>query len=121
MKLKQKIENWLLKKIANPVVLEDVIKVREKKFILSNGEIREDIIFFLDGKQISPLELKNIREEIKFIEHSQLWEILTNSVRDIARLKMNERAESFDDMRWGKSILYVIALQEKIINKLKTK
>lgn len=108
MKIKQKIENWLLKKICNVVIIDDIIKYNIKKDC-----------FIYDGKKIELNELKKIREEALTIKNSYLWKIITNSLKEEARLTMNERSASFEDMRSGKLLLYAISLQEKIIDKFK--
>jgi len=53
------------------------------------------------------------------LERSRLWQIITNTLADIARKTMFEKAENFDDMRIGKAILYSIDLQKKIIEAVK--
>lgn len=115
-KWKIKLENKLLKKISNAVVVDDIIKtvpVRDRFGRLV------DIKFYFKGKELSPLDLKNLREEVKFIKESAIWKIMTNSLKEEARRTMNEKAMNFEDMRSGKLLLYAISLQEKIIEKLK--
>lgn len=108
--MKQRIKNWLLKKYCNVVIIDDIIKVKRAK---------GDIKFYLRGKELDKLILKNLKEEIEFLEHTQIWKILTNSLREEARMVMNEKAKDFNDMMSGKMLLYAIALQEQVINKLK--
>lgn len=115
-KWKIKLENKLLKKISNAIVVDDIIKVRSVRDKFGRAI---DIKFYHRGQELSPLELRNLREEVIFIKNSQLWEIITNSLKEEARKAMNENALTFDDMRSGKLLLYAISLQEKIIDKLK--
>lgn len=106
--MKQKIINKLLKKYCNVIIDDDIIKY----------DIKGDKLM-LKGKWLDERELRNLKEEAKLIKSTMLWKIITNSVREEARLTMNERAKDFNDMMFGKMALYVISLQEKIINKIK--
>jgi hypothetical protein len=115
-KWKIKLENRLLKKISNAVVVEDIIKAKPVRDTF--GRVI-DIKFYLKGKELNLLDLKNLREEVKYLKETMIWKILTNSLKEEARKSMNENALNFDDMRQGKLLLYAISLQEKIIDKLK--
>lgn len=108
MKIKQKIENWLLKRICNVVIIDDIIKYN----------IRKDKFYF-KNKEVDVRTLKEIKEEAEFLRHTEIWKIITNTLKEEARLTMNERSASFEDMRSGKLLLYAISLQEKIIDKFK--
>lgn len=107
---KRKLKNLLLKKICNVVIDDDLIKY----------DVKSDRFNF-KGKWLDVNSLRNLKEEAKLIKSTMLWKIITNSLREEARLTMNEKAKDFNDMMFGKMALYVIALQEKIIDKFKTK
>lgn len=106
-KLKIKIENWLLRKVCNAVVIDDIIK-----YDIKSGR------FYFRGKIIPTNELKNLKEEAKFIKETDLYKLIINTLNEEARMTMNERSENYDDMRSGKLLLYSTQLIQKIINKL---
>jgi hypothetical protein len=60
---------------------------------------------FLDGKQLMEGEIMSLQAEIKFLEETRIWKIYQNTLSYRAKEKMFEKAESFDDMRWGKTML----------------
>ena len=70
---------------------------------------------YLGENKITEQEFNNIKEEVAYITKTRIWDILTNTLGDIARQTMFEKATNFDDMRWGKAILYAIDVQEKIM------
>lgn len=74
---------------------------------------------YLGGNLVTEKELAELREEANYITRTKLWSIMTNTLADVARTKMFEEAENFDDMMWGKAILYAVDIQEKILKLLK--
>lgn len=73
---------------------------------------------FLDGVRLNKQEVINLSEEIKYFKTLRLYKILTETVKDQARLTMFERSESFDDMRNGKAMLNTIGILESIFRKV---
>lgn len=70
---------------------------------------------FIQGKKITDSELKMLKEESSYILRTRLWSILTNSLKDQAKKSMFERSKSWEDMLFGKAMLYNLDVQEKII------
>lgn len=102
-RLKVKILNAALKSLYRAVDVKDVITVHK------DGRI------FVDGLQLSDKEIKNIQEEAKIIEKMHLWKIMTSSLSHVANKKMYDRAESFEDMFFGKATLYSEAVRTDIL------
>lgn len=80
-------------------------------------EVKAEDVF--DNKVFTKQEIAVLKAEIDFIVKSRVWQILTNTLGDRARKVMFENATTFDDMRWGKAILYAIDIQQKIMEKIK--
>jgi len=74
---------------------------------------------YLGGEKLDVTVARNLKEEAIFLGESQLWKLLTNTLRDQAQKVMFEQSTSYDDMRNGKMMLYNINVQEKIIAMLK--
>jgi hypothetical protein len=74
---------------------------------------------YLAGQLASKEEIKSLQEEIKFLEKTRFWEIVTNYIAEQAKLVMFEKAESFDDMRVGKAMLLNLSFIESIKNMIK--
>jgi len=73
----------------------------------------------IDFKKIPAERLKVLQEECSYIERTEVWKILTNSIGMVAKDRMFNKSETFDDMLVGKITLYVISLQIGIMNKLR--
>jgi len=107
-KLKRKIINYLLKHYLTAVVIEDVVTENTAKQLMINGVVpRSD-------------ELKSIKVEAKYILESKTWALLTNTLKSQAQKKIFEKALSFDDCTSGKTMLYNLDVQDKILKKLST-
>ncbi len=79
-------------------------------------------VIFLAGQQATAQEIKVLQEEIKFLEKTRFWQIITNNIAERAKLIMFEKAQSFDDMKTGKAMLYNLELIDdvkKAIKKIK--
>lgn len=74
----------------------------------------------LGGEQASVLEIKNLKEEVKFFKNSRLFRLLMNTKRQKAQEMMFIKSTSFDDMRSGKMCLFNIDLDEKILKAIES-
>lgn len=104
MKLIEQLKNWLTKNLFCTVDPKQVLK-QDK-----NG------IFLIDNEIVSKEEMRSLQNEAKFLQHTRLWQILTETIKDQAEKVMFEKSTSFEDMRTGKMMLYNINLQKQIVN-----
>lgn len=74
----------------------------------------------LAGKSLTPQQAANLHTEAQVIAKMGLWKIMTETLRHTAHLKMFSKAENFDDMKWGKAMLYNIDVMETIVSKLES-
>ena len=72
-------------------------------------------ILTIQGRVLDKGERQLLREEAKMLVKMRLWSILTNTLKAQAQKTMFEKAETFDDMVAGKTMLYNIDIQEKIV------
>jgi predicted RecB family nuclease len=103
MLLKTKIQNWLEKKINCTVLPEDVFSYSPK-----TGQM------FLGSYLMTENEIKNIQEEIKFIENTKIWEIWNNTVKKQAIDTAIYNSTTFEDMRTAKAFLKVLGTFQDI-------
>lgn len=103
----QTAKNELLREFFNAVVDEDVV-TQDKA-----GRI------FLGGELVSVAEADNLQKEAKMLERMKIWKLLTNTLIDQAHKVMFNNAETYDDMRNGKMMLYNIGVQKSIVERLK--
>jgi hypothetical protein len=77
-------------------------------------------LIFLGGVKADPGILANLKAEAEFLTESTLWKVLNNTIRELAQRAMFVAGDSLDDMKKGRSILYTLDSQAKIITILKT-
>lgn len=106
--MKQKIINYLFHKLLNAVVLDDVIKSDKRGL-------------FIGGKLVGNLELRQLVAEAKAMEGFRLWKIMSESIKQDALDRGWNKSTKIEDLNTGKTIFYVVDLQESIIRLLKNK
>lgn len=74
--------------------------------------VEEDVI---PWRELSKEEQKAIIMESHFFLQSLLWERIVKSSKHKAQIQMFEKSQSWDDMYFGKAMLYVIDLMDKRI------
>lgn len=89
------------------VIPEDVFKVTDKGYVL------------LGKTPMTKEEVGILQSEIKFLEKTRIWAILTAGVADKAKQIMFEKAQSFEDMKTGKAMLYNIEMMKNTMIQIK--
>jgi hypothetical protein len=105
------LKNWLLKRLFCAVVPEDII----------TSEVKGDHItqVYIRGEKITPQQLKNLSAEVAFLQESEIWKIMTDTVTSQSNERMFKNAKVIDDMMFGKASLYTIDLQKNILETIK--
>lgn len=106
--LKKTLVLWLSKRLMPIIVPEDSIGFTR------NGDV------YIGGKKAIALQLKNLKEEIKFLEESSLWKIINSHLNSVAEKRIVLESKDFHDVLIGKMILYTFDVQNKIIEKIKS-
>ena len=105
--IREKLVNFVAGKILHAVTQQDVFTQNSK-----TGEI------FLGGKTLSTSEVISLGQEVIALKNMRIWSILTSSIGEQAKKTMFENSQSWEDMVYGKSVLYAISLQESILKVL---
>lgn len=114
--------------------LEEEIRVRAESqsfdilnSLLSNVDLNRIVsldkargIVYIGGKQADRGRLTNLKAEAEFLMQSDLWKLLQETPRELAQRAMFVDSESIDDLKKGKSILYTLSTQQKIVDTLLT-
>lgn len=107
--MKQKIVNYLLRHLVNSIVTDDVISQDNTKKI------------FLDGKPVNSERIKQWQAEIKAIEGSDIWKCTVGTLKFQAQDKVFNKSLNFEDVTYGKSMLYNLSLINSIFTVVKNK
>lgn len=76
-------------------------------------------ILFLGTRRATDLELTNLKAEAEALEQFTLWKVLHETPKQLAHETLFVKSESLVDLQKGKSMLYVLSNQQKVINMLK--
>lgn len=100
LKIKHWIYNWLFNYLTKPVILEQIITIDNV------GRVK------IDGKIITPNELRDLQEQVRALQTMRLKTILFTLPKALAQDKMFTSAQNWDDMLIGKMMLYNVSVQE---------
>lgn len=106
MKIKQWLWKWIFNYLTKPVSLDQIITVNDA------GQVK------IDGNIITPQELLALQQEIRVFQNLRLKTILLNTPKALAEQRMFRDAKTWDDMLAGKLTLYVVDIQENIMNSI---
>lgn len=107
--IKQRLQNWLEKRINVTILPEDVFSYNPK-----TGQM------FLGSYQMTENEILNLQEEIKFLEKTRIWEIWQNTIKKQAIDTAIYNSTTFEDMRTGKAFLRVLGTFQDINSVIKS-
>lgn len=106
--MKQRLINFLLHRVLNTIVQDDVI--RESKGII-----------YLGNKEIKEQDLRILLAEIKALETMSIWRIINETIKQDALDRGWNKSTSVEDLNVGKTMFYTLDLQNSIIRTLKSK
>lgn len=70
------------------------------------------------GRELSSEDTESIRTEAEVLQNSRVLQLLLLDVEYLAQKLMFEKASSYDDMMFGKAILYTTDILKKKIKNL---
>ena len=100
-------KNFILKEYLGAIVLDDILTIDKNKNKV-----------FLNGLEVADNHLGRLIEEARTLKTYNIWSIIQNTLADNARKKMFEKSTSFEDMFWGKTMLYNLDVIQKIVDQL---
>ena len=75
---------------------------------------------FLGTYAMTVAEIKNLKEEISYLEKTRIWEVWQNTIKKQAVDTGMYNSTSFDDMRTAKAFLKVLATLQDINTVIKS-
>lgn len=84
---------------------DSVVKVSGNRIYLGKNELKES-------------EAKALKEEVKYLKSTKIWDLFFNTVVEQARATMFNLSETFDDMKTGKLMLLNLSILEKLCSRI---
>ena len=99
-------------------MLNKMLSVVDPNAILSID--KKNGMVFLGGVKADDMTLNNLKAEADFITSSHIWKLMYETPKELAQRFMFVSAETLDDLRNGKSMLYTLNTQKNILDLCKS-
>jgi len=106
----KKLKLWVLNRMFEylfPIHVMDKVLTYNKQGYL-----------YLNGVLLSPTERSNLQNELRYFQNTQLWDILSASLKHQAQKLAFNESKDVQDLLNAKMILYTISVQENILKKI---
>lgn len=87
--------------------------------VITTGQHAGKYSVHVGGKRVSSVQVKNLQDEVKMLEQTQLWKLFTETLKHEAELRMFTNAKTTEDLFWGKAILHAIGIFQTINNAIR--
>ena len=103
--IKRKLLNYLLRHLYNAITEDDILEIRDGKI-------------FQGKRQMTTAEIQSITAEAEMLKSMDLWKILINTGKFEANKRMYNQSQSYDDMFFGKAVLWIVDIFEKKVENI---
>ena len=107
--MNRRLANWLINK-----VLPHLLIVPEPSQLITYDKNTKKV--FIGGQEANETELRNLKEEARYLDKTRLWQLFVNQIAEQSRQKMFEKSNNYDDMFAGKMMLYNLSVLQQIID-----
>jgi len=97
--------------------LNDLLSVVDLRKIVTLDKARG--IVYIGGMKADDARLANLKSEAEFILESDLWDLISETPKELAQRSMFVSGETLADMAKGKSMLHTLSVQKNIIDTFK--
>jgi len=98
-------------------MLSDLLSVVDEKQIIT---VSSKGLVFIGGEKIDDAYLASLKSEAELIESTKLWGIISETTKKLAEQAMFVNGVSLADFEKGRSMLYTLSTQKKIIDTVKS-
>jgi len=95
----------ILEELLSPISWDSVVSVDAKRGLVLIG-----------GEKIDDGKLNNLQSEAEFFMASDLWKVLIETPKALAQKSMFVEGDSVDFLKKGRSMLYALDSQQKVID-----
>ncbi len=101
--------NRILTGLLSTIDYNNVLRLDQK-----NGFI------YIGNERATPEQLNNLKAEAEFLTQSTIWKLIHETPKELAQRTMFVSSESLVDLQKGKTILFTLDAQKKIVDILKS-
>ena len=98
--------------------LRDMLSIVDYRKVVTLDKTKG--ILYIGGERVDEGRLANLYAEAQFLMESDIWGLLNETPKELAHQALFKVSESLDDLKKGKSILYVLNAQQNIVDILKS-
>lgn len=80
------------------------------------AEDKQRNLIYIGGELADAGTLHNLKAEAEFFKESQLWKLINETPKQLAQKSLFVDAESLVDLQKGKTMLYTLDVQKKILD-----
>lgn len=104
-------------KILADEKLKTLLSIVDEKLVVTL-DVKTGAVF-IGGKRADIARLSNLKAEAELLEKMDLWNILNQTVKELANKAMFVSGDSLDDLKKGRSVLYTLDSQKRIVETFK--
>jgi len=103
--IKRKLLNYLLKHLFNAITEDDILKISGNNVFIGNHLLPKQSI-------------QSLVAEAEMFKNTELWKLLLNDGKREANKRMYEKSANYDDMYFGKAVLWIIDIFERKVDNI---
>ena len=96
--------------------LNKLLSVVDEKLIVTANKG----VIYIGGERADAARLGNLKAEAQFFEESELWKIINQTIRELSQRAMFVNGDSLEFLQKGRSMLYLLDTQKRIVDTFKT-
>lgn len=105
--------NWLRRRWIRFLCKNLFNAVSDADFLRTHGKN-----IYIGNKKLSDQQAQELTNGARTLMKMNIWNVMLNQLKIAARRKMYEKSTSYNDMYFGKAMLYNIDVMEEKIKKL---
>ena len=98
--------------------LARLLSVVDDRLIVSFS--RDARAIYIGGERVEESKLANLRAEAEAITAMEIWKLIFETPKELAMRAMFLAGDSIDEMKKGRSILYTLDTQKRILDTFKS-
>ncbi len=96
--------------------MAELLTVIDERHIISFSDKTKSV--YVGGVKADEGQLRNLKAEAEYLLDSSIWKVLHETPKELAQRAMFVAGESIADMQKGRTILYTLSTQKRILDML---